>query len=882
MSIQQQQQQQQQQQSRLNSSKRPNSQDDAYTENINVIVRCRGRGHIEHEQTSPTIAYSKDEINQIHLTLPEETNLNLNENLNSRVYTLDKVFGPSTDQMTFFQNTADKTCDEFLKGFNCTIFAYGQTGAGKTYTMCGNIKDKTLTPESGIIPRCLHKLFDNDNDNNNSNNSNSNKDTYFKCSFVEIYNEVLRDLLSDGSNDNKLKIYEQNKNIKIQSLEEFYIKNFDEAMKMLYIGMNKKMVASTKMNENSSRSHTIFTINLIKKLPNGTEYQFAKLNLVDLAGSENIIRSGSINKRAKEAGSINQSLLTLGRVINSLVEGSSFIPYRESKLTRLLQDSLGGGTKTLLIANIAPTLIDLQSTLSTLEYASKAKDIKNSAQIGTLLPEDLLVNELIESNRILKLNLMATRRRENCVILDDNVYKDMQLTISTLNDEVEELRGLKKSLLNQLDNHMKKSEQHKKEKLTLNETIIILEKKLVNFENSFKIHKQFKEEIKFKCQNLYNNFNDNLKYIEESQFNTKTVLSNDILKSLNDVSFNLSSINSDNSITDNTVKQINNDINNISNKLNDIINNKKNSENNLKQSINNSNNIIKDIRENNELFNKSIDNIFEIINKQKICNNEFSLSINEVLQNEDIEFMKKIENEASEKINKFKEEAFLELNKIIKENINLNYFNFLEHYKMKLLNSEKNWNKSNESILNETTKQKLLIKDDIIKRNDNLCDIVGTIGKDLNNTMNDMVNIDNEINELNSSTNNINNNIIILENKNNKKSNLMNNMILDINGNIKKINNVVDEINIVGNNIEDKKDKTRVSVGKILEIENIESISRNANPNKLISLNSNINLNPSISPSKIPRSPIRSPIRSPLRKREINMEDFGDSKRIHR
>ncbi|ODQ48793.1 hypothetical protein PICMEDRAFT_27834, partial [Pichia membranifaciens NRRL Y-2026] len=255
--------------------------------------------------------------------------------------------------------------------YNCTIFAYGQTGAGKTYTMCGKVNSESLTPESGVIPRCLKKLFD----------SELNKDVVLKCSFVEIYNEVLKDLLSDGTNDGKLKIYEENKLIKIKSLEEFYIRDFKEAMRMLKIGIDKRKTASTKMNKLSSRSHSIFTIYLMKKVPNGSEYRFAKMNLVDLAGSENVNRAGSINQRAKEAGSINQSLLTLGRVINCLVDDSSFVPYRESKLTRLLQDSLGGRTKTVLIANIAPTLVDLQSTISTLEYASKAKNIKNTAQI---------------------------------------------------------------------------------------------------------------------------------------------------------------------------------------------------------------------------------------------------------------------------------------------------------------------------------------------------------------------------------------------------------------------------------------------------------------------------------------------------------------------
>ncbi|ODQ64657.1 kinesin related protein 2 [Nadsonia fulvescens var. elongata DSM 6958] len=268
--------------------------------------------------------------------------------------------------------------DDMLTGMNCTIFAYGQTGTGKTYTMSGDEKhiNGSFAHDAGIIPRVLYKLF--------SALELEYEEHSVKCSFIELYNEDLHDLISLNDdpvvNNKKIKIFDSTSKrggITIQGLEEFYIHSADEGLKILQRGLRKRQVAATKINDFSSRSHTIFTITIYTKkssssssTPSSEIFKVGKINLVDLAGSENISRSGAENKRAREAGMINQSLLTLGRVINSLVDPkSSHIPYRESKLTRLLQDSLGGHTKTCIIATISPVKDDLEETLSTLEYA---------------------------------------------------------------------------------------------------------------------------------------------------------------------------------------------------------------------------------------------------------------------------------------------------------------------------------------------------------------------------------------------------------------------------------------------------------------------------------------------------------------------------------
>jgi kinesin family protein 11 len=306
-------------------------------------------------------------------------------------------------------------------GFNCTIFAYGQTGTGKTYTMSGDMSTTAgmISEEAGIIPRTLHALF-NKLELNDVENS-------VKCSFIELYNEELRDLISADENT-KLKIYDDTSkkgcaSTLVQGIEESYIKSAAEGIKLLQAGSYRRQVAATKCNDLSSRSHTVFTVTAyIKRTSdNGEDYISAgKLNLVDLAGSENIQRSGAENKRAVEAGLINKSLLTLGRVINALVDRSPHVPYRESKLTRLLQDSLGGRTKTCIIATVSPAKSNLEETISTLDYAFRAKNIRNKPQINQMISKKTLLKEFTCEIEKLKSELIATRQRNGVYLSHEN------------------------------------------------------------------------------------------------------------------------------------------------------------------------------------------------------------------------------------------------------------------------------------------------------------------------------------------------------------------------------------------------------------------------------------------------------------------------------
>ena len=314
-----------------------------------------------------------------------------------------------------------------LKGFNCTIFAYGQTGTGKTYTMSGDMSDTLglLSDAAGIIPRVLHSLF--------RKLENDGSECSVKCSFIELYNEELKDLLAVDENT-KLKLFEDGQKkghsaTIVQGMEESHIKSAHEGVRLLQEGSHKRQVAATKCNDLSSRSHTVFTITAYIKRITDTGEDFlcsGKLNLVDLAGSENIQRSGAENKRAAEAGLINKSLLTLGRVINALVDRSSHIPYRESKLTRLLQDSLGGRTKTCIIATLSPAKSNLEETISTLDYAFRAKNIRNKPQTNQMIEKKTLLREFTAEIEKLKSELIATRQR-NGVYLTNDLYEQIQV-----------------------------------------------------------------------------------------------------------------------------------------------------------------------------------------------------------------------------------------------------------------------------------------------------------------------------------------------------------------------------------------------------------------------------------------------------------------------
>ncbi|XP_011631221.2 kinesin-like protein Klp61F [Pogonomyrmex barbatus] len=360
----------------------------------------------------------------------------------SKIFTFDGIFGPSSTQVDIYNTVVSPLLKEVIAGYSCTVFAYGQTSTGKTYTMEGTLVDNLnlhwqSDTSAGIIPRCLNHLFD-------ELQLLKNQQHTVCVNFLELYNEELLDLLTNDSDmPSKIKLYEditKKGSVIIHGLEEIIVHSKTEIYKIFERGSARRQTAATMLNSNSSRSHTIFTITIhIKENTSSGEelLKTAKLNLVDLAGSEHIGRSGAIEKRAREAKSINQSLLTLGRVITALVEKAPHIPYRESKLTRLLQESLGGRTKTSIIATVSSASNNLEETLSTLDYACRAKNITNRPEINLKVCRKTLLREYTKEIERLRKDLLATREK-NGIYLSLNDYGAMQTLIEDQKKEIKE------------------------------------------------------------------------------------------------------------------------------------------------------------------------------------------------------------------------------------------------------------------------------------------------------------------------------------------------------------------------------------------------------------------------------------------------------------
>ncbi|ETE73755.1 Kinesin-like protein KIF11, partial [Ophiophagus hannah] len=415
--------------------------------NIQVVVRCRPFNVSERKANS----YSVVECDHGRKEVIVRTG-GMADKTSRKTYTFDMVFGAQAKQIDVYRTVVCPILDEVLMGYNCTVFAYGQTGTGKTFTMEGERSpNEEYTweedPLAGVIPRTLHQIFEKLAENGT--------EFSVKVSLLEIYNEELFDLLSPSPDvGERLQLFDDPRNkrgVIIKGLEEMTVHNKDEVYQILERGAAKRTTAATYMNQYSSRSHSVFSITLhMKETTDGEELvKIGKLNLVDLAGSENIGRSGAVDKRAREAGNINQSLLTLGRVITALVERTPHIPYRESKLTRILQDSLGGRTKTCIIATVSPASINLEETLSTLEYAHRAKNIMNKPEVNQKLTKRALIKEYTEEIERLKRDLTAAREKNGVYISLENydaLHGKMTIQEEQIADYIEKITAMEEEL----------------------------------------------------------------------------------------------------------------------------------------------------------------------------------------------------------------------------------------------------------------------------------------------------------------------------------------------------------------------------------------------------------------------------------------------------
>uniref|UniRef100_A0AAY5EZ47 Kinesin motor domain-containing protein n=1 Tax=Electrophorus electricus TaxID=8005 RepID=A0AAY5EZ47_ELEEL len=295
---------------------------------------------------------------------------------NDKAFTYDYVFDPTTEQEEVFNTAVSPLMGGLFKGYNATVLAYGQTGSGKTFSMGGTYtSDQENEPTVGVIPRVVRKIYQ-------EKAKRTDTEFFISVSYLEIYNEEILDLLCISKEKPVISIREDPKDgIKIVGLMEKDVSNAMEMVGCLELGNCARTVASTAMNAASSRSHAIFTVILEQRRgADKSDTVISKLHLVDLAGSERQKKTKAEGDRLKEGISINKGLLSLGNVISALGDESkkgTFVPYRDSKLTRLLQDSLGGNSHTLMIACVSPADSNIEETINTLRYADRARKIKN-------------------------------------------------------------------------------------------------------------------------------------------------------------------------------------------------------------------------------------------------------------------------------------------------------------------------------------------------------------------------------------------------------------------------------------------------------------------------------------------------------------------------
>ncbi|XP_037937469.1 kinesin-like protein KIF3A [Teleopsis dalmanni] len=450
-------------------------------ENVRVVVRARPMDNYEISNGSVN-AIKVDKINRA-ITVVKQ-NATINEP--PKTYYFDNVFDADSNQLDLYVDTARPIVEKVLEGYNGTILAYGQTGTGKTYTMSGN-PDSPQT--KGIIPNAFAHIF------GHIAKARENQKFLVRVSYMEIYNEEVRDLLGKDVSKS-LEVKERpDIGVFVKDLSGYVVHNADDLENIMRLGNKNRAVGATQMNEESSRSHAIFSIT-VESSELGEEgiqhVRMGKLQLVDLAGSERQSKTQATGQRLKEATKINLSLSVLGNVISALVDGkSTHIPYRNSKLTRLLQDSLGGNSKTVMCATIGPADSNYSETISTLRYASRAKNIQNRMHINEE-PKDALLRHFQEEIERLRKQLEESTFDDQSLEEDDDDDDEEEEAIEIEVEEnrvVENGKKLKKkreksdaekeALEKRVREHEKEIEHAKSEKSDLLNKLMSLEGKIL-------------------------------------------------------------------------------------------------------------------------------------------------------------------------------------------------------------------------------------------------------------------------------------------------------------------------------------------------------------------------------------------------------------------
>ena len=449
---------------------------------IKVFVRFRPLNELENDLLSDncgweTPKYISDTQIGIYSTKEiKDTNAQIPSNL---IFKYDKIFTSESQQNQIYENVGKRIVGDVMEGYNGTIFAYGQSGSGKTYTMYGpDIYDDIY---KGIIPRIVEDIF------NYVEKADDNVDFQFKLSVLEIYKEVMYDLLTQQSSD--IKIQENPETgIVIEGLSEVYLSSIDEFFEYVDLSQSNRKVAETKLNHNSSRSHCILILEVTQSFKKEKLIKKGTLNLVDLAGSEKVSKTGAVGLTLEEAKKINLSLSTLGNVIHALTHKSEHIPYRDSKLTRLLKESLGGNYKTSLIVTCSPHSYNLDEVISSLLFAKRVKTIKNVVKVNIKYSYEELQKMVYLLNAKLKRALNGEKEddenadkdnEENIICSNCNLLRKekklletkVQSLLDTIHQKDLEIAKLKEMLglsdkadVMPMENTKSKKKKHKKKK----------------------------------------------------------------------------------------------------------------------------------------------------------------------------------------------------------------------------------------------------------------------------------------------------------------------------------------------------------------------------------------------------------------------------------
>eukprot|EP00055_Hartaetosiga_balthica_P005059 m.14228 g.14228 ORF g.14228 m.14228 type:complete len:937 (-) comp4276_c0_seq1:155-2965(-) len=352
----------------------------------NVKVVCRFRPQLANE-------LAKNGTNIVHVN--DEFTSAAVDGQRKAQFTFDRIFTDASTQEDVYEYAAKPIVEDVLKGYNGTIFAYGQTSSGKTHTMEGPSIDNPS--ERGIIPRIVYNVFQ------YIDMAPETLEFTVRVTYFEIYMEKIYDLLCDGNNN--LQIHEnRERGVYVRHATELYMQDPEDVMDVMRAGAERRSVAATNMNDVSSRSHSVFLMEITQKDTIKGGVKTGKLFLVDLAGSEKVSKTGAEGEVLSEAKNINKSLSALGLVIMSLVEKGqrTHIPYRDSKLTRILQESLGGNSRTTIIICCSPSSYNEQETISTLRFGQRAKSIKNKAKINIKYSAEELQKQLDKAKKELQ------------------------------------------------------------------------------------------------------------------------------------------------------------------------------------------------------------------------------------------------------------------------------------------------------------------------------------------------------------------------------------------------------------------------------------------------------------------------------------------------